>query len=713
MSVTTMTIDALCVSPFNVRQNQHDATAITGMAESLATRGQLYPLVVHPMPGTRGRRRTWGALAGGRRFRAFALLIEQGRLPKDHPIDVIVRDITDEGELRELSLAENLVRVDLRPYEVYAAVARAHASGRSLRDIADTNGQTIETVRRWARLGNLHPTVFAALEAGEISQDVARAFGATDDVALQLHAFEQFQAQASRWGNQAALVRRLLKVGDRELETLLRFVGESVYADAGGRYELDLFAEEAEQRGRVADEGLLVTLADAKRDRIRTRVRAQAGRPLRFEPAPPRQRIGNYDQGVDRALEIVAQPEHESAADAATMAWLDYEIAHLVDWARYHAEDADLSEEERARCIAAIDVHFYSLEAYRDAIEARMRLPLPDGQVYATIEIEEDGSHEVRYWWASRKDRQKAEAAARRASDSAPAPLPTPSPADPGASPAPRALRPGAAFVANDYTDGGTTRQIADAQARDDHGLTADAVQVMRSIRREMLRAALVTEAVEGLGSGVALDYLLWSLARDRLAGFVATGQNSQERGIAGLAVRDDVLSDDVRAHVGRTAAHAVWRDAVDRLKAHPAIALPDLVDAFEAYRAETPYWKREVAAIVAGCALERSAAAPGYDVPLHDHLALLCGYADDATAAALAEPTPELLALLPRARQLKQVHPHVDRAEYAGLERLKAADLPAPVVRALARAKWLHPLLRFRPRLIEIVRRESMEAAA
>ena len=49
MSVTTMTIDALCVSPFNVRTNQADANAVDGLAQSLLKRGQLHPLTVHPM----------------------------------------------------------------------------------------------------------------------------------------------------------------------------------------------------------------------------------------------------------------------------------------------------------------------------------------------------------------------------------------------------------------------------------------------------------------------------------------------------------------------------------------------------------------------------------------------------------------------------------------------------------------------------------------
>jgi ParB family chromosome partitioning protein len=363
MSVTTMTIDALCVSPFNARLNKEDANAIDALENSLVARGQLYPLIVHPMRGKTPRKKRFGVLDGGRRFRAFARAIANGRLPKDHPIEVAIRESSDEGELHDLALAATFIRRDLRDYEIYAAVARAVAGGRTYAEIADTNGQPVKVVRKWARLGDLHPTVFAALEKGEISGKQAMAFAATEDVALQLHVFEQFLVHPQRtYGSGEALIRKLMKVGDRELEKMLRFVGETAYADAGGRYELDLFADEAEQRGRVADEGLLLQLADAKLDAIRARVRRQCGRDLRFEPAPPRLMLGNYDQGVDNALEIVAAPEPADAADAAWLASIRYEMAHLEDWTRFHLGDEELDQDLRERCIAATDAYYEPLE---------------------------------------------------------------------------------------------------------------------------------------------------------------------------------------------------------------------------------------------------------------------------------------------------------------------------------------------------------------
>lgn len=715
MSVTTMTIDALCVSPFNARTNQEDANAIDALENSLVARGQLYPLIVHPM---KGKRKMHGVLDGGRRLRAFRRAIENGRLPRDHPIEVAVRGSSDEGELHDIALAATFIRRDLRDYEVYAAVARAVERGRTFAEIADTNGQSVETIRKWARLGTLHPTVFAALEKGEISQQQAMAFGATEDVALQLHAFEQFKVHPHRtFGGAAQLIRKLLKVGNGELEKMLRFVGAQAYADAGGRYELDMFAEQAEQRGRVTDEGLLMQLADAKLDAIRARVRKQAGRDLRFEATPPRLMVGNYDQGVDIGLEIVAEPEPADAADAMWLAELRYEMAYWESWAEFHMTDVDLDEDLRAHCIAAIDEVYEPLEDELDFLEARMELTLPAGQVFATLIVQDDGDAELRYWWASRKDRQKAEAKARKLPD---APQPRPVSLGPIGTPlspveeARPVVKAGSA-IDRDYGMG--DRQKADALVRDEHGLTADGIQVMRSLRQEALRAMLVQDARLPLGRGVGLDYLLWSLARERLTppGAMVPGARAQERGLAGLSVRHELQPQGTFDHVGRTRGHAIWKAAVADLKTHPSMTDPDLVTAFDAFRAEDGGFRAMVAAIIAGCALERSANAPGYEVDMHDHVALLAGCASDEQVRDLIEPTEELLALLPRARQLELVHPHVSNAEYLGLEKLKAADLTPPVTRALAKAKgWLHPLLRFRPRLMAIVMRETeLEAAA
>lgn len=710
MSVITMTIADLCVSPFNCRTNTIDANAVNGMADSLASRwGQLNPLVVHPLPKGRGRSKKalYGVLAGGRRYRAFVQLIEQGRLPADHPIEVIVRDISDEGELRELSLAENLVRVDLRPYEKYAAVARAHAAGRPLQDIADTNGQPLETVRRWVRLGNLHPEIFAALEQGRLSEEQARAFAATEDQVLQAHVFAQCSSAAGDVIGSPAAIRRQLKVGDAALAQHLAFVGEAAYAAAGGRYELDLFADAADHRGRVVDEGLLMQLVEAKLEAARERLRAQlarhdadagvTARTLRFEPEAPRN--AEYG-GVAHDLEIRVEPRPASADDAQRLAWIGWRMAELEAQAEdvldaLDALDADeLDQDIAERLIAHIDDDYGPLEDERAALEQAMELPLPTGDIFATLDIETDGALEIRYWWASRKEKRRAQSAIHRAAQGEGDPVSLgPIPKD-QADAAARALMPrpapGGGAIDNSY--GYAERQKADAAIRDDHGFTAEGVQVLRALRREVLRCALLDDS-DG-GGDVAHDYAIWALLRFELTG--GFGFQLGARRLGPAYEGNATVWGSVRPHLKRAIAGQRWEKEMASLRDHASMALKDLPAAFLAFHHEPSLWKNHAAALLAGLMLERSLEAPGYQVALHDVLADRVGLTDDSIAL-YAEPDEELLATLPRAHRLALVRPHVPAAEYAALEKAKAADLTAPVARALRRARhWVHPLLRF-----------------
>ncbi|CAD7336118.1 MULTISPECIES: ParB/RepB/Spo0J family partition protein [unclassified Sphingobium] len=689
MSVTTMTIGDLCVSPYNCRTNEHDANAVVGMAESLLKRGQLYPLVVHPMPSSKGKKRQYGALAGGRRLRAFTMLVTEGKLPADHSIDVIVRDITDEGELRELSLAENLVRVDLRPYEVYAAVARAHTKGRSLQEIAETNGQTIETVRGWARLGGLHPTIFAALEAGQISQEQARAFGATEHQDLQLKVFEQLSSTTS---SSPTMIRKLLKVGDSELTKLLRFVGEKAYADAGGRYELDLFADQADERGRVEDEALLMQLAEAKLEKTRTLLRNQVanhtpGRVLRFEARPPRDAEFG---GSARSLEISVEPAVVSAEDAERADYIQNEIRELVSRAEHLLADETLDQAAKADGIAALDCVFEPLEAEEAAIDLRRSLALPAGDIFATLEIEQDGSLEQRFWWASRKAKREAEKPAVPAKPVSAGPI-----AKPEANAAARALmpKPGPGGLALDNSYGYGERQKADAAIKDQYGLTADGVQVMRTLRREVLRCGLLDDAEQGGTFG--RDYAVWCLLR-----FELTDGYGFQLGARRLAGGYDAqVGPLAEPYVKRSIAGMRWEKERTQLRDHTSMILKDLPVAFTAFHNETSVWKDKAAAFLAGLMLERSLNAPGYQVPLHDLLAAGVQLRD-ADLRTYAEPTEELIDLLPKAQRLALAEPHVDEMAFGTWSKLKASELTAPVTRALRKAKhWVHPLMRFEPR--------------
>lgn len=659
MTVTTKTIADLQLSRFNVRTNETDANATAALEASILARGLLYPLVGHPVAGSK----RLGILAGGRRYRAIKALVGRGDLPADWPIDVIVRDVSD-AELTELSLAENLIRRELRTYEICAAVAKAHKLGATLQEIAETNGQELMTVRRWLRLGNLAEPIFKSLERGDISAEQASAFAATEDQRLQISAFEHF-AQLPDYQRTDKVIRKLLKVGDEEEARLLIFVGEQAYRDAGGAYELDLFAEDAQARGRVGDPGLLRELADAKLTGIRGQLTWRVGKPVRFQPDYPR---GQY--GVERDLELtpdLGDYADTAAADRAEflaneIAELDFAIERATDPAADAAHHAD-----RAACAAELA----ALEQARDII-------LPDGDIYATLVVDQHGQPETRWWWASHKAKRDAARAAEP---------PRAVSAGPIAKPAPLGSAAIGAGIGTKY------QQEAGAVAKAEHGLTQEGVQIVRAVRREIFRAALTEDGA----TDIAHDFLIWSLLRHELG-----NARSAEIGARGFARADEevpmAMFDAVRHAVENTAAHELWTEVLDVLRKHPSVADRDPTAAFAAFLDETVYWKEWVAAALAGMALTKSANLDGYRLPVHDLLAQRIGLADDEAIRAAWTPTEAFVELLPRDRRLEHATPFLDEATRRNLTKMKAGETIAPVTRALARACWVHPALQFAP---------------
>lgn len=346
----TMTIADLRLSPLNVRTSEADTSDTSQLEALILADGLMYPMSVHQLRGSK----TFGAFAGGRRYRSIKRLTDRGEVPADAQWKVRKYIGYSEAELIELSINENLPRRDLQSYEVYAGVRRAHSLGHDVGQIAEALNQKPVHIERWLRLGSLAKPVFAALAAGTITTDQARAFAGTADQQLQLAVFERL-APISIHSPTPKEIRAGLNIGDARAQRELAFVGFDAYRAAGGRFELDLFAEEAEERGRVEDLGKLQQLVDEKIAGIRDEVRASTSRPdLRFIAEQP---VTEY-KIVDHQLAITPR--------------------RLADGS----------------------------------------LELPAGDVVAHIALDASGAPVVSYWWESRKAKfgsERKPAAAPRA----------------------------------------------------------------------------------------------------------------------------------------------------------------------------------------------------------------------------------------------------------------------------------------------------------
>lgn len=622
MSVNTFTADQLYVSEHNVRTDA-DAIAATGpLEESIAAVGLFFPLIVHP--GEDGR---FGVLDGGRRYRAISRLIKAGRLAPDWPIECVVREGLP-ADITEQSLGAFLLARDLHPYETNAAVARAAEQGHTPEEIARNLGQSLRWVNQQLRLGRLAPEIFAAYAEGRLSTDLAQAYAATEDQDLQRRAFEQFSAGPA-YSHRASLVRQFFKVGDHELARLLNFVGADIYRSAGGRFELDLFADEASERGRVTDEDKLRELAENKLGLLKHDLRRRTGR---------------------SDLRFAAEPQHSGRTD-------------------------------------------YTLEIKPGTRGDKLRLPA--GDLVCSIDIGGDGEPLVRWWWASRKAKAAAEKAAAK---------PAPEPSDPGGNWRPEApaagprreIHEGSALESHNVM----AAQAARAAVREDHGLSSEGLHVVRSLRRELLRALLVQD-VELSGGNLANDYLIWAQLRMKL-----TADRASDVGAQGLSGAMELIEErepaQVKPFLAASEAHEIWSRACAQIAAEPFITDPDRPAAFSAFVASSEETKALAAAVLAGIALLRSANADGWRVPAHDRLAALA-HGDDDALSDLWSPEPEFLALFTKAQRLAIAEPLFGPSVIASWSKLKDEDLARTAATALAGnplskrpLRWIHPLLSF-----------------
>ena len=256
MQTTTIQHAKLRLSDSNVRKLNAEA-GLEALAASIAEHGLLQPLIVSP---AKGRKTLFDVHAGGRRWRAIGLLIERGVLPKDHAVDVRLCGDED-AAAREISLAENLIREAMTPADEARAYADIVAEGADAEAVARRFGVTVRHVQGRLRLADLAEPIFAALATGDITLDVAMAYGSIGDRDRQQVAWERLSTSWQR-DNAQAIRRAIAEESLASSHPVARFLGEAEYTGCGGRIERDLFAGEGE--GLWLDGDLAMELAMKK-----------------------------------------------------------------------------------------------------------------------------------------------------------------------------------------------------------------------------------------------------------------------------------------------------------------------------------------------------------------------------------------------------------------------------------------------------------------
>ena len=242
----------LVISPLNVRKKQ--GTGIEELAALIASQGLIHNLVVTAQLKKGKKSGKYEVIAGGRRLAALNLLVSNGRLTKDHKVDCRV---VGREEALEISLSENSGREHMHPADLVMAYRNLTDAGFSPDEIAPRFGVSPLTVKRYLKLTNVSPRIFALYAEDKMGFEQIAALALTDDHELQ----ERLWHNTPEWQRNGATFRRLITETEINIRTnsLARFVGVEEYEAAGGVTRRDLFGDEDD--GYMQDAELLESLA--------------------------------------------------------------------------------------------------------------------------------------------------------------------------------------------------------------------------------------------------------------------------------------------------------------------------------------------------------------------------------------------------------------------------------------------------------------------
>lgn len=328
--------------------------------------------------------------AGGRRIDGVHASIAAGELPEDYEVPLL--PARSKAEALSLSLAENFHPLPMNPADqcrAFQTVIKAEKIAAA--DLAAQHGMSEKFVLGRLRLANLAPVVFEALRMGEITLDIAKAYGWTSDADRQAKVFEQIKSSYSR---SAGEIQRMVTAGSyKGGDPKARLVGRDVYLAAGGGIDADLYSDHDTETWR--DGALVDRLADEAMAAAAEELRQQTGfaevRPLAaavipyldtyqlrtVEPEP----LPMSEEANARHTEIEAElAEIEKAAEDED-AYTDEQIARIEALEGERDElvqtGAELTEAQKACSIAYVlldkdgkphlHTEFYAAPAVEDA----------------------------------------------------------------------------------------------------------------------------------------------------------------------------------------------------------------------------------------------------------------------------------------------------------------------------------------------------------
>ena len=379
--------DKLLLSQSNVRHVKA-GVSLEELAEDIARRGLLQGLSVRAVVDEAGVETGMFEIpAGGRRYRALALLVKQRRLAKTAPVPCVVRD---SGLAEEDSLAENIQRAPLHPLDQFRAFLALREKGQSEEEIAANQFVSVAVVRQRLRLASVSPKLLDVYGDDGMTLDQLMAFTVSGDHERQEQVFERLCAS---YDKQPYVIRRMLTEGAvRASDKRAQFIGVAAYEEAGGTVLNDLF--QGDDGGWLHDVGLVDMMVAEKLNEAAVTIGAEGWRWV--ETAPDFAYGHTYGLRQLRGETVPLTAEEEATLSALQLEVDDIEAAS--------AEAEELTDEQ--------DQRMAELETAIEALNARPIVFDSDevARAGAFVSIAPDGSVRVERGYVRPEDELPIEA---------------------------------------------------------------------------------------------------------------------------------------------------------------------------------------------------------------------------------------------------------------------------------------------------------------
>ena len=324
--------DKLLLSQSNVRHVKA-GVSLEELTEDIARRGLLQGLSVRAVADEAGVETGMFEIpAGGRRYRALALLVKQRRLAKTAPVPCVVRE---SGLAEEDSLAENIQRAPLHPLDQFRAFLALRAKGQSEEEIAANQFVSVAVVKQRLRLASVSPKLLDVYAEDGMTLDQLMAFTVNGDHERQEQVFERL---CQSYDKQPYVIRRMLtECAVRASDKRAQFVGLAAYEEAGGTILNDLF--QGDDGGWLQDVSLVDMMVAEKLNEAAVTIGAEGWRWV--EVAPDFAYGHTYGLRQLRGETVPLTPEEE-----ATCAVLQQEVDD-IETASAQAEELTDEQDER------------------------------------------------------------------------------------------------------------------------------------------------------------------------------------------------------------------------------------------------------------------------------------------------------------------------------------------------------------------------------